>query len=184
MKQEEIERLFPAVYREALRDRGPLRALIAVMEAMHERPEREVARLDATLDPLRTPDEFVPLLARWVDLGWLWTSAPVGPGEGPILLEHLGRLRELVASAAFLSRWRGTETGLLGFLQRATGRDDIELIEAPSTEDGRSRPFHVQVVLPADADEPRLTALVRRIVAMEKPAHLTYEIVFSNPTRS
>lgn len=187
MRQSDIEGLFPAVYRASIGEEGPLRALVAVMETMHELPERELDNFEATLHPRRTRDAFVPMLARWVDLAWLWTEArdaSAGASGRPVLLEHVGLLRELVASAAELSQWRGTARGLVAFLRRATGLDEIELVESPPSETGEQQPFHVQVVLPHRANRPRLHALVTRIIEMEKPAHLTYEIVFANPTRS
>lgn len=182
MRHQEIERLLPAVYRASIDDAGPLRALIGVMEALHDRPERELASLDATLNPRRAPDDFVPLLANWVDLAWLWTETGEAPTSGPVILDRLGHLRELVASAAYLSQWRGTARGLKAFLQRATGLGDIELIESPQDEGGRRRPFHVRIQLPETAGEPRIRALITRIIEMEKPAYLTYEIILANPS--
>src|SRR5262249_49938521 len=87
-----------------------------------------------------------------------------------------GRLRELVASAAYLSRWRGTRKGLLRFLEVATGLKGFDVDENVAGPDGRVRPLHVRVLAP-HAAEP-YQALIRRIVDLEKPAYVTYDLAF------
>jgi phage tail-like protein len=184
MQSAEIERLLPGVFERTLRKEGPLRALIRVMEALHEPSESILATLDATFDPRRTPEAFVPFLARWVDLERLL----VEPGDGaraqpirPTISTGLGRLRELIAAAASLSKWRGTRRGLVGFLRAATGAgaDDFEIRENVDRH-GQPRQFHIVIYAPAALEAHQ--ALMRRIIDLEKPAYVTSELIFrSNP---
>jgi hypothetical protein len=185
MRTQEIERLFPAVYQGSLREGEPLAALLGVMEALHQRPERELGSLDETFNPRRTRDAFVPVLATWVDLRWLWSEQDrtVGdlPGGVSPVIERLGLLRELTASAAHLSQWRGTARGLVAFLERATGLAGFDIDESVQGHDGQVRPFHISIIAPAAADDPRIRGLITRIVQMEKPAYVTYELGFYDP---
>jgi phage tail-like protein len=183
MRSAEIERLLPSVFERTLREQSPLRALVRVMEALHEPSERILANLDATFDPRRAPEVFVPFLARWVDLERLL----IEPGDGararpvrPTISTGLGRLRELIAAAASLSKWRGTRRGLLSFLRAATGAnaEDFQIRENVDRH-GASRLFHIVVYAPAALEAHQ--ALLRRIIDLEKPAYVTSELVFGSP---
>lgn len=163
MRSPDIQRLLPGVFQRAVQPASPLAALLAVMEALHAPSEAVLAQLESHFDPRRAPDRFVPFLARWVGM-----DLPVTTG--------LGRLRELVAAAVEISRWRGTARGLLLFLTTATGRTDFEVDESVPGSDGRPRPFHVRVRAPAEVSAHRL--LLERIIEREKPAYVTYELHF------
>jgi hypothetical protein len=203
MKRNEIEQLLPEIFRRTVRPGNPLFTLLEVMETLHAPSEQVLAELDLYFDPYRTPDHFVPYLARWVDLNRFLSELPAPEREGetgtaavPSLLDQppsllgqlpsllgqvpfpagLGRLRELIAAAAYLSKWRGTARGLLHFLETAVGQEGFEIDEAVPGPDGRPRPFHLMIKAPADAE--RYRALLERIVEMEKPAYVTYELVF------
>lgn len=134
MRLSEIKQLLPGVFQQTLREGTPQLTLLELMEALHEPSEQVLAQLDAVFDPRRTADEFVPFLAVWVDLARLFD---VSPGARPQprsqlrspISSGLGRLRELVANAAYLSHWRGTKKGLLLFLQTATGSRGFEVEE-------------------------------------------------------
>ncbi|XXF77098.1 phage tail protein [Myxococcaceae bacterium GXIMD 01537] len=167
MRSLEIQHLLPGVFQRTVEPGHPLAALLDVMEALHAPSEDVLAHLDALFDPYRAPDAFVPFLAKWVDL-----DLPVTTG--------LGRMRELVAAAVELSRWRGTARGLLLFLQTATDSRDFELDEKVPGPDGRPRPFHFRVVAPAALQPHR--ALLERIIEREKPAYVTHELSFTQPT--
>jgi phage tail-like protein len=184
MKQTAIERLLPHVLREGSRgEANPLRAVLEVMEALHEPSEAALARLDATLDPRRTADEFVPYLACWVDLEPLFDRGladRAAPASREPLLTERGRLRELIAAAAYLSQWRGTSKGLLLFLEIATGLRGFGIEERVAGSDGRPRSYHIRVRAPRSAEQER--GLIERIVDLEKPAHVTYELVFDEQT--
>jgi phage tail-like protein len=166
MKRNEIARLLPGVFQRTLEEGGPLASLLDVMEALHAPSEAALAELPSLFDPLRAPERFVPFLARWVDLG-----VPVTTG--------LGRMRALVSAAVELSRWRGTARGLLLFLRTATGREDFVIEERVPGSGGRPRPFHLRVRAPAALapHQPMVEAIIER----EKPAYVTYELLFEQP---
>jgi phage tail-like protein len=179
MKQREIERLLPGIFQRAVHPGNPLDALLAVMETLHAADEEILDQLDTYFDPYRAPDMFVPYLAYWVDLARflpadideaLQSSAPLWP-------PGLGRLRELIAASADLSRWRGTARGLVRFLETATGVPGFTIDENPVDAGGRALPFHIVVTGPlaSQAYEP----LLRRIIGQEKPAYVSYELRFS-----
>lgn len=164
MKREEIEQLLPGVFQATLAEGGPLAAVVDLMEALHAPPEARLGLLDACFDPWRAPDAFVPLLARWVNL-----DVPVTTG--------LGRLRELVAAAVELSRWRGTARGLVRFLETATGQTGFHIDERVPEGSGLARPFHIRVTAPAAVASHR--AMLERIIERERPAYVTYELAFT-----
>lgn len=180
MKRNALRHLLPEVFQRTLRPGNPLTALLEVMEKLHEPSERILQNLSAVFDPRCTPDGFVPFLAHWVDLGWLFEDfrdkrrspkslhAPFTPG--------LGRLRESVAAATYLAHWRGTAKGLLLFLQTATGTRGFEIDEHVIGPDGRPKPYHIRILAPKSTARHR--ALIERIIEFEKPAHVTYELEF------
>lgn len=175
MKRNEIERLLPGVFQRTAQPGTPLDALLHAMEALHAPDQEALAHLESYFSAYEAPDEFVPMLARWVDLDRLLAETPDHPADA--FAGGLGRLRELVAAAAYLSKWRGTARGLLRFLQTATGLSGWEIDETVPGADGQPRPFHIRVVAPTGA--ARYRALVERIVEMEKPAYVTYELAMS-----
>jgi phage tail-like protein len=165
MTRSEIEHLLPGVFQRAAQPGGPLAALLDVMEMLHEPAEDVLERLDAVFDPRRTPDGLVPYLATWLDL------APVLP-----VTTGLPCLRELVGAAAAFAQQRGTARGLILFLETATGTPGFEVDEQVLTPDGRPRPFHVLIRVPRSSAPHR--AMLERIIELEKPAHVTYELSF------
>lgn len=158
MRAAEIERLLPEVIRRTVVDGSPMAAMLAVMEAMHAPAEKVLAGLPTVFDPLRTPERFVSMLARWVDLERLDLT------EGGRLEPE--RMRLLVAAAALLARRRGTWPGLLQVLEIATGHAGF------TVED--TGPFRVLVTVPTSAAGQ--LALVRALVEQEKPAHLVADV--------
>jgi phage tail-like protein len=142
------------------------------MEELHARDEDILAGFGRYVDPRRTPDEFVPFLASWVDYAWLLLDPPDNPYadvQRPFT-GGLGRLRELVASAAVESKWRGTSAGLVRMLEKATGVHGFRVEETVTDDLGQPLPFTVRVVVPAQAEH--FLDLVSRIVDHEKPAHV------------
>jgi len=180
MKRAEIEQLLPVVFQRTLRPGGPLDALLDVMEALHAPSAAILARLHTFFDPYQTPDAFVPFLARWVDLDPLLSRPPEETlrQPGPPWPSGTGRLRESIAAAAYLSKWRGTARGLRRFLTITTGIEGWEIDEQVPGPDGRPRPFHLRVRGPASAE--RYRTMVDRIVRWEKPAYATYELEFGS----
>lgn len=175
MRRNEIARFLPGVYQLALHPIDTsglgqdtlLAAALDAMEELQDPCEQKLNQLDSYIDPRRAPDEFVSYLAGWVDLDWL-TGGRVTTGPG--------RLRELVARAMALSRWRGTAHGLTEFLVTATGSAGFHIDDAPTDESGAARPFHLRITAP-EAMRPH-AAMIERILDAEKPASVTYEVSY------
>jgi phage tail-like protein len=185
MKHEEIENLLPHVFQQTLRAGGPLKALLEVMELLHEPAEAVLAQLETYFNAYGTPDIFVPYLACWVDLDRFYPFYSAQPMEIQRTVDPIssgtGQLRELIAAAAYLSQWRGTAKGLKLFLETATGMNGFELLENVADENGNPRPFHIRIVAPPDAEA--YIALIERIVKQEKPAYVSYELEFKSETQ-
>ena len=179
MKQTEIERLLPRVIHRTLVAGSVLETVLVVMEALQAPAEDVLAGLDSYFDPRRTPDRFVPFLAGWVDLDALLVDSSAD-GNAPIEFPTgLGRLRELVAAAAFLSKWRGTAKGLLHFLETATGVQGFEIDEHVPDATGTPVPFRLRIFAPPETEPYRV--LIEKIIELEKPAYVTYELAFGHP---
>src|SRR5262249_19001535 len=177
MKRSEIERLLPTVIRRTVRQSNPLPAILEAMSALHEPSGALLAGLDGIFNPFRTPDAFVPFLARWLDLERIFDGAcaPASDGRSPIST-GLGCLRALTASASYLSQWRGAKKGLDYFLEIATGTQGFDIEEQVVDPDGAPVPFHLRVIAPESVKHHR--ALIERVIESEKPAYVTYELVF------
>lgn len=181
MNQASIERLLPEVFRRTLMPESPLAAIIAAMESLLSPAEQALASLPDQLSPDRARDDFVILLAYFVDLDrYLPKALDVDPEHAPIvapLASGIGRLRELVRAAPALARWRGTARGLRVFLETATGLLGFIVEDAgPTDSEHAVEPFHIRIRAPADARVYH--DLVKRIVEQEKPAYVTYEILY------
>jgi len=151
------------------------------MSSLHGPSEDVLERLDTFFSPFRTPDRFVPFLAGWVDLERLFDDTPglskSGGATAAPLSTGLDRLRALTVMAAHLSQWRGTQKGLVLFLEIATGTSGFEINELVPGPDRRTIPFHIRVLAPESVRPHR--ALVERIIESEKPAYVTWELAFS-----
>lgn len=177
MKQNEIKHLLPEIFQRTVRSGGPLHTLLVIMEDQHAPSETILEELEKYFDPYRTPDRFVPYLARWMDLDRLLPKSVEDDEAGPLHFPSgLGRLRELIAAAAFLSKWRGTRRGLRAFLETATGLDDFQILENVTGDNGGQVPYHLDIQAPVDAKPYR--ELIQQIVEMEKPVYVTYELRF------
>jgi phage tail-like protein len=178
VKKAQIKRLLPSVFQRAVQPGSPLSAILEVMEGMHAPSEFALDHLAETFDLHRTPDAFVPYLASWVDLQDLLDVPRSEAGSlTPRLSTGVGRLRELTAAAATLSHWRGTCKGLTLFLETATGMSGFTIDEHVIGADGKVKPFHLRVTAPGELVEHR--NLIQRIVELEKPAYVTYELAFA-----
>lgn len=166
MRHQAIERLLPAAYQRAAMPGSVLGALLDVMEAMHAPDEAVLDSVDHLFAAYRTREQLLPYLARWLALDHLVPQAR--PGGAARLPVPAGRLRNLVAEGATLAQWRGTPDGLRRMLEVATG------VTGFTIEEPADRPFHVVVRVPPTAVDQ--LALVRRIVAAEKPAATTAEV--------
>ncbi|WP_406064709.1 phage tail protein [Micromonospora sp. NBC_00860] len=165
MRRSAIERLLPAAYQRACVPGSVLWALLDVMEGLHAPDEAILAEVDALFDPYRAPDGLVVRLTRWVAMDHVVAS----PRPDTPLPLPVGRLRDLVANAALLARWRGTPYGLRRALELATGMSGFAIDEPAE------RAFHVVVRVPVAAADQ--LAVITRIVEAEKPASATVEIV-------
>jgi phage tail-like protein len=175
MKQSEIASLLPGIFQSTLQPHSVLAALLAIMEGMHAPSDVILQNLDGFFDPYRTPDRFVAFLSGWVDLERLLVESPEERAMTSVspLPTGLGRLRELVAAAAYLAQWRGTKKGLQRFLETAIGIAGFEIDEAVIV-DGLPKPFHIQVRAPKGSAP--FSVLIQRIIEQEKPAYVTYDL--------
>lgn len=187
MNKQEIAQLLPEIFRMTLSDAkghstrdNPLDTLLSLMEQMHLPAETVLNDLHTYFDPSTAPPQFLPYLAGWVDLDNLWVDYPetINPDAPPPYPAGTGHLRELLLSAAYLSRWRGTAHGLLKFLSIATGLNHFRIHEHVTDSDGQPRPFHIEVIAPSAAAPYR--ELIQRIIHTEKPAHLTHTLIIED----
>ncbi len=179
MNRARLERLLPAIFRQTSADGTPLAAILDVIVDLLAPIQQILKRRDMYFDPHRTPTAFVPFLACWVDLEVLLENV----FEGRVLPASqfptgAARLRELIAQASYLSRWRGTSRGLERFLEIATGVKGFKLREQVLDQDKQPQPFHFELTAPA-ALKP-YTTLVKAIVDLEKPAYVTYQLKFAD----
>ena len=84
------------------------------MAALHAPSEAVLDELDRYVDPTRTPERFLPMLADWLDLAAYldWSGGRRGSGE-PRFLPGPDRLRLLLTRAADLNSRRGTNAALV-----------------------------------------------------------------------
>jgi len=176
MKRNEIARLLPSVYQQTLREGFPLWALLDVMEYMHLPTESVLDRVERYFDPYRTPAEFLPYLARWLDLDRIFPEKYRHGNEPCNTGLDEGNLRELIAAATNLSQWRGTHAGLVRFLEIGTGMAGFEISEIVRAPDGSTKPFHIRVIAPHESRYYQ--SMIERVIDQEKPAHVTYELIF------
>jgi phage tail-like protein len=179
MSRPEPRALLPGIFQEAAESGGVLDALLDVMAHLHGQLETTLEEFPRVLAPFDSPSPFVPYLAYWLGLGPLLSpeedrarlaeSAPPARSR-PTLVEP--RLRALVADAAYLAQWRGTQPGLAMFLGIATGNMEFHIEEEP----GGGRPF--SIVVRASAQTRDYEPLIRKIIELEKPVHVTYELKF------
>lgn len=160
----DLLRLFPEVIGRTHGANTPLAAVLETMTSLLDPADRRLKHLDAYFDPYRAPNEMVPYLAAWVDLGWLPVRAEAG-GEGL----STERMRALIAEAPHLAAMRGTRIGLQRFLALALNTPEIQVRDTDP-----AHPFHVIIELPRAAEMERRRADL--IVRFEKPVHLTHEI--------
>jgi phage tail-like protein len=158
MRSDQIARLLPVAYQRAATPGSVLSALLGSMAELHAPSEAVLSAVDRLAAAYRAPDALVPFLTRWMALDHLGVAGTV----------PVGRLRDLVARGAYLARWRGTATGLAALLETATG------VPGFTVEEPTYRPFHLVIRVPEGAADQ--VELVRRLVALEKPAATTCDV--------
>lgn len=187
MKQNEIKQFLPAVLQRTVEGtetetpQGTVRqgnlmyAFLQVMEDLHSPSDEILGDIDAVFNPYRTEDRFVPFLASWVDFDYVFGGlSDEEILNSPDYASRLGCIRDLIANAAFLSQWRGTNKGLMAFLELATGVTGFKIEETVLDESQKIKPFHLKILVPPKAEQ--FTDLIRRIVDTEKPIYVTYEL--------
>ncbi len=179
MKRSEIELLLPEIFRLTLDSESSrlLGGMLDVMQALLEPSEQVLDSLAAFFDPYQAPKRFVHYLAGWVDLDPFWVQDPENfedIAQIPEFPGGLDQLRVLIARAAYLSKWRGTQKGMIAFLETATGVHGYRIDEQITDAEGTVIPFHIVVHVPHEAADCR--SLIERIVRLEKPAYVTADI--------
>jgi phage tail-like protein len=181
MERKQIEALLPGVFRDGLGPGRPLDALLGVIEALHRPCKEALDREETYFCPMRAPEPFLLMLARWVGLHELlapFTGQSDEPEHTRLAVQGLGRFRGLIASAATLHAWRGTARGLQHFLEIGTGIRGFQIDESPADEQGEPLPFHLRVCAPGEARAQQV--LIERIIESEKPAYVTCELEFES----
>ena len=169
MKTDTIVKLLPEIFQQTAVKGNPLNSFLSVMEVLHSDSEDILNRLDTFFDPHRTSEDFILFLSTWVDLDRI--VQPDDSDRGDIRKENL---RQLIANAWYLSKWRGTAKGLIIFLEIATGIKGFTVSETEKNKGGEFIPFHIAVHIPEQAEKMR--HVIERIIEKEKPAYVTYEI--------
>jgi phage tail-like protein len=181
----------PVIYREV----DFIGRFLKIFEQAFEPAVQSLDAMWANLDPLTAPHSLLPFLAYWV--AW-----PLDPRW------DLARQRRLIRHAVELYRWRGTRRGLRLYLHHYTGlplddhipreADKHISITEPSGQGlilggarlgqdavlGGGRPYHFMVRLRPERENQVDERLVRRILAQEKPAFCTYELMIAKPPES
>jgi hypothetical protein len=180
LKREAICELLPEVFRRTAHSGTPLFEFLGVLEQFHAPAEAILSQPSETFNPRSTDDRMLPFLSRWVNLDWLFEPMVENwkgrPKESVPFPPGIASMRELIALGFRLNRESGTVAGILLFLRTATGMPGFSLVETPPDADGVPIPFHVRIHAPAAAQS--LSAMVTRIIEFEKPAYLTYELIF------
>lgn len=135
-------------------DNDFLARMLLIFENIWEPLELRQDHIELYFDPRTCPAGMLPWLASWVDL-------PLSPHWPE------SRVRQLVAEALDLYRWRGTKYGLARMIEIRTG------ISAQVTEVA-DQPwvFRVTVQKPKEGGVDR--GLLQEVIEMHKPAHAGY----------
>lgn len=176
MEKDQIIALLPEIFQQTAKENNPLSGFLSAMEIMHSDSEEILKNLDTFFDPARTKESFIPFLLKWVDLDWMISTDLFDKPENEQLtsLIKTENLRELIANAWYLSKWRGTAKGLIMFLEIATGINGFKINETVKNEDGETIPFHIAVHVPEGAE--KMIHIIELIIEKEKPAYVTNEI--------
>ena len=140
----------PAIFQ----DNDFLGRMLLIFENIWEPIELRQDHIDLYFDPRTCPASMLPWLAGWVDL-------PLSPHWPE------SRVRQLVAEALDLYRWRGTKYGLARMIEIRTGL-------TARIEEVADQPwvFRVTIQTPSEGGVDR--ALVQEVLDAHKPAHAGY----------
>lgn len=128
--------------------------------------EESLDGLNDRLDPLTTPEDFLPWLSQWVARGLNddWSVATI---------------RTMISRAVPLYQKRGTRAGLQEVLDICVGNATVEEVK----DDARPHYFEVTLLV-AERDVDllaRKARLARAIIDQEKPAHTYYALKIKFP---
>lgn len=173
----------PIVYQEV----DYIHRFIKIFEQAFDPVVNSFSSIWAHLDPLTAPRALLPFLAHWVD----W------PIDAQLDLTHQ---RRLIRRAVEIYRCRGTRKGLRFYLHLYTGLPLDEQIDREEDKSisitepfgqgclfglayvgedaiiGGGKPYHFDVRLRAQPNNPIDEQLVRRIINQEKPAFCSYSL--------
>lgn len=170
---EHPERLLPEVFRRAALPGSPLAAVLDTIGTLLGPAEEVIGTVDAAFSPYRSPPAMLPYLASWLDLDRYLRPGPEGPAS--LFPAGEGALRNLLARTTTLGGARGTPASLIAMLETACDLRGFQLQEGLSAS-GEARSFHVLIRAPPGA--AALAELVEQVVACEKPAYVTHEVVY------
>jgi len=178
MTETQIEKILPGVIQRSLATSPILQSILSVMLSMRNPIERELNTIEKNFDPLQCPEASLPFLSSWAGLERIFDPRSLealnkNEYQQPIA-SGSGHLRELLRSTKELSQWRGTNKGLVIFLEMATGIKGYSIQENILDENGQIMSFHFNLSIPLEAQP--LLDLIKRITESEKPAYVTYEI--------
>lgn len=160
----------PEVLRQGAIADGPMAALLDAMAALLGPRARLIDRGATLFDPLSAPEPLLPWLAHLLGYGRLFVD-PIDPRRTLPLAQSFPpgatRLRQFLAAWPQLHASRGSGDGLCRLLEIATGTLGYSVVEEPTRQ-------HVTVQVPAG--ETVSEAWLRRLIATERPAHLTWDI--------
>lgn len=179
MKHREMIQLLPEVFKRTDITGSPLYGLLEVIETFTEPIEKKLKDLPQYFNPYTTPEIFLTFLAGWVDLDRFFIPYYYQSVAKPEYLQMINsaQLRELIVAATYLSKIRGTAHGLQSFLEIATGIKGFE-IGGENSVKGEPLPFHIKVTAPGVAKIYH--PLIGRIIEQEKPAYVTYTLIYKN----
>jgi phage tail-like protein len=133
------------------RDDEFLGRFLLIFESVWEPLEQRQDHLHRYFDPKTAPSSFLPWLASWMDLPRManWPEPVV---------------RNLIAEATELNRWRGSRYGLSRLLEAATG-GVVSIREDPS------RPYVFEIRIESRAESELSDENIRQLIQRYKPAH-------------
>lgn len=138
---------------------------LAILDEVAQTVEVQVGGLEHLVDVSVAPEQMVQWLGRfWLDVYLLDPSMTIE------------RRREWVQRMGRLLWWRGTQEGLTGLLEQATGRS-VEVIDSGGVYRGGEAPHnprhvHIWVDEGGWTNDEHLLAVVHR----ELPADVTFEL--------